>query len=251
MAENLDRWYETYFSDLRVELQDKVRDSAQTEAEAAFVRDVLELVPGMEMLDVPCGVGRISIELAAQGCKVAGVDLTLAFIDLAIRRAAARRVQVGWECRDMRDLPWEARFDAVLCFWGSFGYFDDAGNETFLHAVARVLKPGGRFLLDTHVMETLLPRMRQRRDWYEVGDLLVLEDREFDVEARRTRTRWTLIREGRPFQRDTSSIRLYAFEELRELVESTGLKVEEAYGSLGKEPFGFDSPRLYLVASKR
>ena len=42
------------------------------------------------------------------------------------------------------------RFDAVLCLWQSFGFFDDGTNAAVLAAMARKLRPGGRLVLDVH-----------------------------------------------------------------------------------------------------
>ena len=77
---------------------------------------------GMRVLDVPCGTGRIAKRLAERGLDVVGVDLTDRFLDEA--RAAGLVV----ERADMRELPFEDTFDVAICMWGSFGYFDDAGN---------------------------------------------------------------------------------------------------------------------------
>ena len=68
----------------------------------------------------------------------------------------------------------------AFCFWGSFGYFDEDGNADFLKAISGVLKPGAKFLLDTHITETLLPKLFQERGWKRVGSALVLEERHYD-----------------------------------------------------------------------
>src|SRR5262249_19159540 len=83
--------------------------------------------------------------------------------------AAGRPLSVRWEQRDMRDLPWSGAFDGAFCFGNSFGYYDEEGNADFLKAVARTLKPGARFLLDTsYLTEGLLPNL-QERAWYPSG----------------------------------------------------------------------------------
>lgn len=136
-------WWEGFFSGLWLEVQRQFKSEEQTQAEADFIEKALALAPGAHVLDAPCGEGRIALTLAARGYQVTGVDITEPLLDDARRQAATRGLDVTWERRDMRDLPWEGAFDAVLCFWGSFGYFDDAGNIEHVQAVARALKPGG------------------------------------------------------------------------------------------------------------
>jgi SAM-dependent methyltransferase len=79
---------------------------------------------------------------------VTGLDVTPLFLDRARYDAAARGVAVTYVDGDMRDLPWSERFDRVINWFTSFGYFDDVRNRRVLTGVARVVKPGGRFALE-------------------------------------------------------------------------------------------------------
>jgi SAM-dependent methyltransferase len=243
-------WWKEFFTDLWVDVQLARKTAADTSAEVDFMETALQLEPSAAVLDVPCGVGRHAIELADRGYSVAAVDITRSFLREGRRRAKARSLKITWKHVDMRELPWESDFDAVVCFWGSFGYFDDAGNAEFLQAVARSLKPGGRFLVDTHVMETLLTRIVDKRRWSYVGDRLVLEESHYDHERSCTITDWIVIHHGKRFQKP-SHIRLYSYKELCDLLEAVGLSDFKAFGTLGFAPFGLGSPRLYLIATKR
>ena len=113
------------------------------------------------VLDVPCGTGRVGTRLAAAATTSSGVDITERFLEMARAAVTVRRAA------DMRELPFDEEFDAAICMWGSFGYFDDAGNLAQARAAARALKPGGRYLIDTPELETICPRFRER-DWFEV-----------------------------------------------------------------------------------
>src|SRR2546428_4949162 len=66
------------------------------------IESALELAPGSRVLDVPCGAGRVALELAARGHQVTGVDVTAAFLSEAERRAVERELSIRWEQRDMR-----------------------------------------------------------------------------------------------------------------------------------------------------
>ncbi len=143
-------WWESFFRGGWASVHSDVNDPERSAAEAELIEEYLALTPGAAVLDVPCGDGRLSIPLAERGYRITGVDVTAEYLDRGRRAAAERGVEVAWEHRDMRELPWEAAFDAAFCFFGSFGYFDEAGNEEFVRAVARTLVDGGAFLVDTH-----------------------------------------------------------------------------------------------------
>lgn len=140
-----------------------------------------ELEPGMEVLDLACGHGRIANRLAARGARVTGLDATPMFLDLARAEASARDVDVDYVNGDMRELPWESRFDAVVCWFTSFGYFGDDDNRLVLRETQRALKPGGRLLLDW----LLAAGFRDAAAYDGNGDPLTLDGRRMVTVARR------------------------------------------------------------------
>lgn len=241
-------WWLDFFSGAWLDVQRQFKPPEQTQAEADFIQDVMQLAPGARVLDAPCGEGRLSLELAARGCVVTGVDITPALLEDARRQAAERGLDVRWVQRDMRDLPWQGEFDAAFCYWGSFGYFDEAGNRDFVQAVGRALRSGGRFLIDTHCAETLFPIL-QERGWWEMGDTTVLEWRRYDHETGRIDVEWTFVQNGQTTKR-FSSIRLYTYRELCTLLRQAGFATFTGYSAINKNPFEFGARRLILLATK-
>ena len=174
----------------------------------------------------------------------------LPLLEAAWVKADVQRVDISWEHRDMRDLPWSGEFDGAVCFWSSFGYFDEQGNADFLSAVSNALKPGARFLLDTPLVETRLPEMEaETRVWWPVGDLLALEERRFDHVNSRVESEWTFVNHGQ-IEKKSLSLRLYTYRELSCLLEQAGFGKHQAYGTLDWEPFTLGSTWLYLVTTK-
>jgi SAM-dependent methyltransferase len=241
-------WWRTFFSGTMAEWWLGAMTAEQTRLEADFVQQTLQVAPPARLLDVPCGGGRHSLSLAAQGYRMTGVDISPAF--LAAARSNPSAGAVTWEQRDMRDLPWPDTFDGAFSLGNSFAYYDDEGNRDFLHAVARVLKPGARFVLDTgYVAEALLPAL-QERGWYESGGILVLSDRRYDPAEGRLHVEYTAVRDGKA-EKWPMSARIYTYRELCRLFEDAGFAGPQGYGSLAREPFQLGSRRLLMVATKK
>lgn len=158
-------WWREFFSGPVLNFVQHARDEEQTQAESDFVQQALALPVDAKILDVPCGGGRLSLELASRGYRVTGVDISMPLLEEAQVIADAQHLPISYEHRDMRDLPWRGEFDGAICFWSSFGYFDEQGNADFLSAVSKALKPGARFLLDTPLVETRLRRWRRRQEF--------------------------------------------------------------------------------------
>jgi 2-polyprenyl-3-methyl-5-hydroxy-6-metoxy-1,4-benzoquinol methylase len=241
-------WWEEFFP-VWAEVQRQAKSEEETRVEADCIENLLQLPPRATVLDVPCGEGRLALQLAALGFRVTGVDITLPLLEDARQKAAERRLEVTWEHRDMRDLAWHGAFDGAFCFWGSFGYFDEQGNADFLKSVARALKPGARFLVETHTAETLLPRF-QERSWHRVGATLMVQARRYDHVRSRINEQWTFIKGGESVER-RSSIRIYTYRELCHLLEAAGFTACEGYDGASEAPFQLGARRLVLVATRR
>src|ERR1700730_18233286 len=82
-------WYENFFQGLALDLWRKAVSPEQTKAETDFLVKALQCDSGSHLLDVPCGNGRLSRELASRGYQVTGVDIAAEFIEEASAMAAS------------------------------------------------------------------------------------------------------------------------------------------------------------------
>ena len=222
-------------------------DDELSDNQAARLWEVLGLTEGSEVLDVPCGHGRIANRLAARGARVVGLDADPFFLERARADAAERGVDVEYVQGDMRELPWTERFDAVVNWFTSFGYFDDDGNRAWLESARRTLKPGGRLVIDVHsrdvFMRNRVPAAVSERD----GDLIVDRFR-FDVETGREETERWVVRGGR-VRKTVYSVRFYTFTELRDLLLDVGFSSVEAVGHDG-QPLTLETRRMVVIATR-
>ena len=242
-------WWESFFDAITLDLWRLVFTEEQSKLEADFLAKALELQLPAKILDAPCGEGRLARQLALRGFEMTGVDFSPAFLEEARHRADELHLEIAWRQADMRHLDWQQEFDGAFCMGGSFGYFDDAGNASFLKSVAQSLKPGAKFVLDaSRVAEGVLPSV-QEREWVRVGDILFLQENHYDHVHGRMETEYTFIRDGQ-VQKKTSSDRVYTYREHCQLLEEAGFTGCDAYSSFSLEPYKLGSPQLFLVARK-
>jgi SAM-dependent methyltransferase len=244
-------WWSTFFSGIALDAQRQLNPPEQAQREADFLVKSLRLTPGAAVADVPCGNGRIAIELAARGYRVTGVDLTAGLLADGRRAAAERNVEVAFEHRDMRDLPWPGAFDGVFCFGNSFGYLDDPGQQDFLAAVNGALKPGGRFAMETGLAaESLLAHhASNQRNWFPVGNTLMLREASYDPLLGHWHTDYTFIQDGKS-ETKRATYRVYMYRELVAMLKRAGFGEVDGSGSLAGDPFPLGSRVLYLTATK-
>jgi hypothetical protein len=137
----------------------------------------------------------------------------------------------------------------VISMNGSFGYFSDEDNCRHLAEAARVLHPGGRYLIDQQNPEILrnLPRRREVSD--PDSGAVVIEEFELDPEARRINARKELQLDGEKAE-FAFSVRLYDPEELMELLTQRGLAPKTMLGDYDLSDYSPGSSRLIIVAEK-
>jgi SAM-dependent methyltransferase len=216
------------------------------ESDVDAIWRLLKLEPDMEVLDLACGHGRIANRLAERGARVTGLDATALFLDRARRDAASRGVEVDYVEGDMRLLPWtDERFDCVLSWFTSFGYFDDHDNRRVLQEAHRVLRPDGKLLIENNNLVELLPRWQPALVSERDGHFLIDRSR-FDPTTGRANTERMIIRDGRT-RRFVYSVRMFVAAELRDWLLRAGFTSVDLVDHNG-DPLTVASRRMVSIA---
>ena len=122
---------------------------------------------GAQVLDMCCGPGRHSLELARRGFRVTGVDRTAGYLARAREAAAQENLQIEFVQSDARAFSRPAAFDLALNLYTSFGYFEDpAGDRRMAQALREALRPGGKLVMELMGKE-VLARVFVTRFWNE------------------------------------------------------------------------------------
>jgi SAM-dependent methyltransferase len=221
--------------------QEQTQDSDEA---ADVIWRLLELEPGIELLDLACGYGRIANRLAARGVRVTGLDATPLFVDMARREAAEHGVVVEFVEGDIRAIPWRDRFDRVVCWFPSFGYHADDELRAILRDVRSALRDDGRFLLENNnaaaILRTWKDATVQERD----GNLMIALH-ELDPLTARSNTEFVAVRDG--VRRYSTTVRMFLAPELRTWMLDAGFRRVEQLGEDG-EPLSMKHRRMVTVA---
>jgi SAM-dependent methyltransferase len=243
-------WFEGFFDEDYLRFAVDRYPAEATAAEVDFLVEALGLHEGSRVLDLACGHGRHSVELAVRGCRVTGVDLSDPSLELARARAAEAGVEARFERADMRRIRFQEEFDGVINMFTAFGYFADEGdNAVVLERIAAALAPGGAFLLEIVNPVSVFSRF-EARGWHALSDgAIMLEERVYDAARGRFETCWTFVRDGGRRERRFSH-RAYTAPELAAMTAAAGLDVEQLWGGLDGEELEMRSRRIVMLARK-
>ncbi len=213
-----------------------------TEQEVNFLEELLQLPAGTRILDVGCGPGRHSLELARRGFSTVGIDISEGFIEYARKGAEVERLTAEFRVADARLLEFDAEFDAAICLCeGAFGLAgDDAGHRQILAGVSRALKPGATFVL------TAINAFSATRN----------QDPATHIDPYTATSSWR-----QTFRNPQSDVRefemhctAFTYRKLRWLLEGAGLEVCAGYGCVaarfGREPLRLDDVEIMVVVRR-
>jgi 2-polyprenyl-3-methyl-5-hydroxy-6-metoxy-1,4-benzoquinol methylase len=204
-----------------------------TQREVAFLVEALGLDGSETILDLACGGGRHSLELARRGFTVVGLDAAAPVLAHARAQAAAENLSIEFVQGDMRELRFEGRFDLVLVMNSSIGFFDEATNAAVIAGCARALAPGGRLLLQCINPYQIEAYLRDfRNGWYAIGAGVVLREAAFEPQTATLRIGYRYLdsSQGLDLTHPGDAIRLYGFPELAALLREAGLRPVSAFG---------------------
>jgi SAM-dependent methyltransferase len=252
MASQGSAWYVNFFRTDYLNVYGHMFTEERAEKESAFVARALELKPGAQVLDLCCGQGRHSVQLAKRGLKVTGLDLNPDYLELAQRAAKSSRVEIETVTADMREIPFENKFDAIVNMYSSFGYLEsEAEDLKVLESAAKALKAGGRLMLDMLNREWAIDNYIQN-DWHTGTDgTLYVERRDLDLATSRMHVHFIVVDpSGGRRESIGHIIRLYTLTEMTRLLERVGIRVISVFGGFEGEEYGIGTRRMIIVGEK-
>lgn len=243
MAEK--KWYEEWFNSPYYHLLYANRSEDEARNFVTRLVEKLDLQPKCKVLDVACGKGRHSKNLAALGLDVTGIDLSTNSIE------AARQCEheyLHFAVWDMRYPFKEAYFDVVFNIFSSFGYFDDpADDQRVVHAFATDLKAGGLLVFDYLNGEWAVKQMKSR-------EIINRGEMQFHIQKRVEngfiKKKIEFLANGEDYSYE-EQLKLISRARIKEMLAEAGLEVLHTYGDYELHDFEpGSSPRIIVIAKK-
>jgi 2-polyprenyl-3-methyl-5-hydroxy-6-metoxy-1,4-benzoquinol methylase len=162
------QWYEELFENY-ADSYDREMFTKGTKGEVDFFEREVNYDKSVKILDVGCGTGRHSIELASRGYNVTGIDLSESQLAKAKRIAAEKGLNIRFEQMDARDFNFHGEFDLVIIICeGAFSLMEtDEMNFRILQNAYNSLKSNGKLIFTT--LNGLFPLFHSVKDFINAG----------------------------------------------------------------------------------
>ncbi len=251
-------WWRTLFNAVYLQTDgDVVEDNRNTQREIDEILRFGGLEKTDRILDLCCGQGRHSLELARRGFShVTGMDRSRYLIRLARRRARRENLDVTLKEGDARQvrLP-EASFDAVLILGNSFGYFERPEDDAeVFSALRRVSRSGAALILDLTDGDWVKAHFEARSwEWID-HDHFVCRERSLSSDGTRLVCREVVTNAEKGVIADQFyAERLYNAESITKLLEGAGFREVRIHRGVETESernqdLGMMSRRFYVTA---
>ena len=224
---------------------------AEAPTVAQYVKDIAGLGEGAKILDAGCGLGRISVELAALGLDVTGVDIIQSELDAARESAEAEGVPLTLINHDLRSFQAREQFDCAMNLYTSFGYCATIEEDMkILKNIADSVKTGGTFIMECTSRETAIMYFTAGEEFERAGYKVVTH---FEVVGawEGLRSQWTLYPlESKQAIDHTFIQRLYPATFLRDKLIDFGYSKVNIYGDFDKSPYNEHARTMLIIGKK-
>jgi 2-polyprenyl-3-methyl-5-hydroxy-6-metoxy-1,4-benzoquinol methylase len=225
------QWYEELFTNY-AKKYDEEEFTKGTLSEVDFIEKEIGFNKASKILDVGCGTGRHSIELAKRGYKVVGIDLSLSQLAHAKEKAKLSKVRVDFIQKDARDFDYKEGFDhALMLCEGAFSLMEtDKMNYVILENVFKSIKPSGKFIFTA--LNALFPLYHQVKDFLNAEPTsVVTENDNFDLMTLRLKSTVTATNDYGELKTLDCNERYFMPSEIYWYLKSIGFSEADIFGS--------------------
>ncbi len=207
------------------------------------------------VLELGCGTGNLTLELAKRGYEMIGLDSSADMLDVASNKAKRKGLDILFIHQDMREFELFGTVDAVICMLDSINYVTKKRDlEQVFRLVHNYLNPGGLFIFDVN-SPYKLSRVLGNETFFEMDDEITwIWNNTYDARRRQCIFDLTFfIRQEEGLYRkvvETHVEKAYSTDELVHALTKAGLRFLDAFGELTFEKPDLRENRIFYVSSK-
>ncbi len=199
-----------------------------------------------QILELACGTGRITCELAKSNKSMTGLDLSETMLEVARQKSIQLNLNIDWHLGDMTNFNLNKKFDAIFVGYNSVHHIlTNQDFRNFLKCIKLHLKPNGRFLFDIfNPSLDLLNRQKIRSETKDFFDpttkehIFLTEDNQYDTATQINHITYYYSKKDQPdFHSHPLNMRCYFPQEMDALLNYNGFKIVNKYGDFNKAAF--------------
>lgn len=207
------------------------------------------------ILDLGCGTGNFTIEMAKRGYELIGVDISTDMLSCASEKSRKEGLDILYINQDMTEFELYGTVDTIVCLMDSINYITDKqALKRMFKLVNNYLNPEGIFIFDinsSYKFENIL----DGNVFYSVEDeITYIWENNYDRESGICEFDLTFfIGDGENYKRhdELHYERSYCVDELKEIIDASGMELKEVYGCLDFKPPVPESERIFFISRKK
>ncbi len=209
-----------------------------------------------QVLDLACGTGRLTIELARRGLKCMGIDINASMLSMAQAKSKALGFDILYLQEDMKKFQLEQKFDLITMAGNSFqALLNESDQSSCLACISLHLKKGGFFVFNTR--NTVTDEMKISKEfeyWHDFLDANGNRVKVYGMQHYDSLNNTVLYITKRVWQTHYTLSKIILkftnFSSLLNLLNQAGFEILEVYGSFSREPFDSNHSKDIIIVSK-
>lgn len=240
-----------FFEGLYKEVWKTIIPPALTVAECDFIVDVANLKSSDKILDVMCGYGRHTLELAKRGFTVTAIDNLPEYIEEIHDVSTDQNLNVHAISEDILKVKLEPGYKAAICMGNSFAFFNAEDALVLLKKISNALSPGGVFIINSWMIAEIAIKFFKQYDWHYSGPYKCILENNYLFNPSRIETDQTIIGPTGQIETVKGVDYIFTINELDRMFSEAGLIISGLYSTPRKKKFTLGDGRIYIVAEKK
>lgn len=225
---------------------------------ADYIADLLadNGIKGGILLDLACGTGTLSIEMANKGFEVIGVDSSADMLSVAMNNAYESGKSILFLCQPMQQLDLYGTINAAICTLDSINHLTDPADvQAAFDKVSLFTEPGGIFIFDVNTVYKHREILASNTFVYDMDDVYCVWQNSLDSETDTVQIDLDIFEEVDDgiYERMQESFceRAYPLPMIEETLCRAGFETVAVYDELTREEPKENSERIFVIARKK